>query len=358
MTPRQIFFRKCPAGTASWHAYVSKKISYKTGEKWVKPIFLRSTMSTTSAKASPVDQGGSAGRQGGDSAPPSKKRKVDRENMSSSFHIRLTAEKVAEDQWINGSHETAPELVHFLAKTFEKGGVNFEQGDNGQKHFQITVLLKKGVRMRRSAVRALLEEQWPTLQFPKQDYCEGCQKALASLNYCTKTKTALCEPFTWGGVDIDLKLSDMPTPLKWQEKFIERYTPEPPTNQKWIDWYSDPEGQHGKTEAAKFGVMKLKFYLLAGGAEKMKSQAAKHPSRRYVVNLVRKQEAYPPYGGIEAVHDAFYADTFGGDMLGMVVRKRPWFVVFANFSPDESQLCNRLRHWVWDEETQDFILQK
>ena len=308
------------------------------------------------SQASVTDQGGSAGRQGGDSAPPTKKQKVVRENMASAFHIRLTAEKVAEDQWISGSLETVPELVHFLKTIFEKGGANFEMGKNGQKHFQITVMLKKGQRLRREAVRKMLVEQWPELQFPSIDYCDTCDKLIASIQYCTKTKTALCEPFTWGGIDIDLKLSDLPTPMMWQQKWLDRYTPEPANDQKWIDWYSDPEGQHGKTECAKWGVMKLKFYLLAGGTEKMKSQAAKNPSRRYVVNLVRRQEAFPPYGGIEAVHDAFYADTFGSEMAGMVARKRPWFVVFANFEPALTELCNRVRLFRWNDKEKDFIL--
>ena len=75
-------------------------------------------------------------------------------------------------------------------------------------------------------------------------------------------------------------------------------------------------------------------------------------SIRYVINLGRKPQV--PYVGIEAVHDGIYADA----VVGVVMRKRPWFAIFANFAPDKHQLIGKLRHYAWDEEAKDFILQE
>jgi len=305
-------------------------------------------------KRGPTDQDGSAGRQEG---------KKPRDTLKSSFQIRLTASKVVSeellDQWISGSVDQPdePDILLVLKSNFAGGRFSLEKGDGGVAHFQITVLCGKD-RKRRSAVRTWLEDHYDDLCFPGQDYCEPCEKTWASMEYVQKEDTHVMGPWEWGlntAASRDLKPSDLPEPHLWQKDVLKRYEEEPPQGSSVIQWYYDPEGQVGKTTCAKMLVMTKKWYLLDGGAQKMKFQAAKNPKMGYIINLTRVKEDRFSYEGLEALSDNFYCDTFGSDQKGMIMRKPSWILVFANWQPDlETMSPGRIKVFKWNELVKNF----
>lgn len=295
-----------------------------------------------------VDQSGSAGRQEGKSS---------RENMHSSFHIRITASKSISkeelDQWISGSMDQAiePDLVSILKLKFAGGRVSLEKGQGGQAHFQCTVLTGK-TRQRRKCVRDFLEDHIADLGFPEQDYCEPCRNTWASAQYCAKEDTHIAGPWEWGlntPKNRDLKKEDLPDPRPWQEEILFKFKDEPEPGTSVINWFYDEAGQVGKTTLAKMLCMTGKWYLLDGSAQKMKFQAAKNPYMGYIVNLTRSKEEHVSYDGLEAISDGFFCDTFGSDQKGMCMRKPSHILVFANFRPDMEKLSKgRIKLYEWN----------
>lgn len=276
------------------------------------------------------------------------KKKDSRPPMKPSFHIRLTATKTEKvDLWLNGSMDQTPDVVEIFKNFFPIGRISLEKGDDsGQLHWQCTGITEKDKRKRRDTVRNWLLDHYPDLQFPKLDYCEPCCKTWASMQYCAKKDhTHVCGPWEWGidkPKNRDLKIEDLPEPYPWQKKLLEKYEEEPGHGHCSVDWYGEEEGQVGKTTLGK--MMSLKygrdFYLLDGGCQKMKFQAAKNPARVYAVNFTREREEHTPYAGLEAICDNFYCDTFSSEQKGMIVRKPSWVVVFANFMPDRSKMSD------------------
>jgi len=285
-----------------------------------------------------------------------------RDVVKPSFHLRLTYDKVETqkvDHWISGSvdHER-PDVVGILETKFEAGRVSLEKGKNGIVHFQITVGCFK-TRMRRSAVRKYIEEHYP-VDFPIKDYCEPCEKTWASFQYCKKADTHVAGPWEWGMAPAepsrDLEMKDLPAPYPFQQTILDKYNEPAEIFNADIHWYCDPDGQIGKTMLGRMLVLKHKFYLLDGDAQKMKSQAAKHPAPGYILNVVRSKEGKFSYAGLEAISDQFFCDTFGCENAGMVVRQGSHVVIFANWTPEQGKITSsRLKIFNWDEENKDFV---
>lgn len=288
-----------------------------------------------------------------------KGEKSSRDVVKPSFAIRLTYETVETkklDHWISGSVDQ-PDVVEILKSKFEAGRVHLEKGKDGQPHFQITVGCFKS-RMRRSAVRKYLEDNYE-VKFPSIDYCEPCEKTWASFQYCAKADTHVAGPWEWGiekKESKNLTIEDLPTPYPFQETLLTRYETPAPTFNAEIDWYYDVNGQIGKTMLGRMMILKLGFYLLDGDAQKMKSQAAKHPAPGYLLNIVRSKEKFFSYSGLEAISDQVFCDTFGTENEGMVCRKGSHVVVFANWAPEEGRITDsRLNVYSWDEENKEFV---
>jgi len=315
-------------------------------------------MSTKKRSLDLVDQPGSGDGKLENSSPV---KKIKRESLNPSFQIRLTYEKIEDDtpvdQWINGS--TKLDLQILLEEKFPLGRISLEKGDNGQLHFQCTVICAKGKRMRREAVRKYLLDHYPELKFPALDYCEPCKKTWASMQYCAKEDTHVAGPWEWGlepKINMDLQPEDLPTPYPWQAKLVHRYKDPAPDFHSKIVWYVDEGGQIGKTMTARMLILKNGFYLLDGGPQKMKFQAAKNPAPGYVLNVVRTKEDHFSYEGIENISDGLFCDTFGSDQKGMICRRASHIVVVANWRPDTSKLT--LCRWnIYDWNGVDFIKQ-
>lgn len=171
-----------------------------------------------------------------------------------------------------------------LKQKFEGGRVSLEVGKGGQYHFQCATICKRK-RQRQEAVRAYLLEHFGELQFPKIDYCDPSRNDWAAIEYCGKADSHVAGPWEWGiepKVSRDLTIDDLP-PMEgkyvWQQEVYDRYLPEPEMLTTTVHWYVDPEGQHGKTILLKRMCLGLDFYLLDGGAQKMKFQMAKNPKK-------------------------------------------------------------------------------
>lgn len=328
-------------------------ISSPTRDDWddIDDALAREGPKTNKRKAGSKDHPGSRGGKMG---------KTPRDTMKSSFHLRLTAEKIVDQEtlahWLSGSVNHADdkgplELLTILKEKFTAGRVSLEKGKEGQAHFQCGVLTGPK-RLRRSAVRDFLSDNFDDLQFPNGDYCEPAVNQWATLQYCAKAETHIAGPWEWGlnvAKNRDLKLSQLPVPYVWQQKIIDRYAEEPAAGTSVVHWYTDEGGQVGKTTLCKMLSMSHDFYLLDGGAQKMKFQAAKNPAMGYCLNLTRSKEEHFSYDGIESISDGYFCDTFGSDQKGMVMRMPSHIAIFANFSPEVGKMSEgRIKEYVWN----------
>jgi hypothetical protein len=218
-----------------------------------------------------------------------------------------------------------------------------EQGANGQKHFQGCFNLK--TRQTCLWCRNKFLTVFPELLFPKCDYLESkykesCLEQLAQ--YCSKNETYLEGPWETGSIpgtefkdDFELSVDDLPPLYSWQQKIVDRHAVPPPLFHPIIYWYWDPRGQIGKTMLARHLVLSKKAIYLQGAGRHIMATTFKNPSFWYVFGLPRSQENKISYQSLESLSDNLYMSGFGTEATGMVCRKTPWVIVFANFPPVE-----------------------
>lgn len=227
-----------------------------------------------------------------------------------------------------------------------------EQGKNGQKHFQGCFKLK--TRQTRLWCRNKFLHVLPELLFPKCDYLEpkykeSCLEQLAG--YCSKADTYLEGPWKTGSIpqtdfrdDFELTLKDLPELYGWQKRIVERHAEPPPLFHPVIYWYWDPRGQIGKTMLARYFVIKHEAVYLQGAGRHVLATAYKSPSFYYIFGLPRNQANKISYTSLESLNDGLYMSGFGTEATGMICRKTPWVIVFANFPPVTENLSEGRWH--------------
>jgi hypothetical protein len=84
---------------------------------------------------------------------------------------------------------------------------------------------------------------------------------------------------------------------------------------------------------ARYFVIKHKAVYLQGAGRHVLATAFKSPSFYYVFGLPRNQANKISYTSLESLNDGLYMSGFGTEATGMICRKTPWVIVFANFPP-------------------------
>lgn len=255
--------------------------------------------------------------------------------LSNYFHIRITYSKITEEDFEKFDHLIIQKELLAAFPKLEKFRYQLEKGDkNGVLHYQ-GYFSVTGARTRAETLQNKLGIcEWNGIE----GYLKALYKpALANQRYVCKERTRVAGPWEYGfSQDCDLSFKELPELYAWQKKLLLEI--ETFDDKRKIFWIYEAMGNVGKTELAKHLHLKHGAVLLDGKRRHIKAQAFHKPSMFYMMNITMKDYHKVDYGAIEAVKDGFYASHFGTEANGMVCRKSPKFIVFANAAPNKQAM--------------------
>lgn len=225
-----------------------------------------------------------------------------------------------------------PETDTVLKELLEISGAEryvfqLEEGESGTPHFQGLVYYKNARSF--NAMRNLCKEiHW-----------EVAKDVRKAIKYCCKPEGRLDGPWSKDiKIPKDIALID-PRKRAWQSALIDELMFE--ADDRKIIWYCDPVGGSGKTQLAKYLVVKHKALVVSGKATDIKFAMMKHLEKHPECEIVcflfpRTVEGYVSYDAIESLKDGLF---FSGKYeSGMAVFNPPHIICFANFGPDKTML--------------------
>lgn len=115
----------------------------------------------------------------------------------------------------------------------------------------------------------------------------------------------------------------------------------PPASYRKIIWIWSAAGEMYKTECCRRLCFNHHAVALSGSQRHVLSTAYKNPAPIYCFIAPASQEtgeAAVSYKALEYIRDSLYHSCFGTEATGMVLRLKPWVVVFANTEPEYHQL--------------------
>lgn len=112
----------------------------------------------------------------------------------------------------------------------------------------------------------------------------------------------------------------------------------PEKTDRRIFWFWSEAGCMKKTETARRLVFHHNACIIQGGRKHVLATAYKNAAPIYILTVPRTDEGFVSYASIELLKDALYMSAFGTEATGMVNRKKPWVIVFANFPADTNKL--------------------
>lgn len=225
------------------------------------------------------------------------------------------------------------EVEMFFKVLLTKGVTDYiyqwEMGEQGTLHIQFGVYFENK-RTKDSVIK----------MFPGC-HIEVAQNWPAVKNYCSKKDTRVdgpYKPLTRTAKDPLRGLQLFP----WQEEVLTIISSEP--DSRTIHWFVDDTGNTGKTSLAKHICLSTEGTLfLAGKAADMKygccsyiDQAKNPPLRVVIVDLVRTQETFFSYQGLEEIKNGIFFNTKYESK--MVIYDCPHVIVFANWMPQVEKL--------------------
>lgn len=229
------------------------------------------------------------------------------------------------------------ELSRALSLANSKFMFQLEVGKTGTRHYQGVV---KFVSPRPfETVKTLISAH---------AHIEKTKNFKAAVAYCSKEDTredgpwsnmseeeiAKCKPKEVVKVKDPLEGKEL---FAWQKDLMKILKKEP--DERAVYWLWEPVGNTGKTTFAKSYCIKNKdAIVVTGKASDVKCGIAQCETKPRVVfwNLVRSQEEYVSFQGIEEVKDGFFFSPKYES--GMVMMNAPHVVVFANFAPNTEKL--------------------
>lgn len=132
----------------------------------------------------------------------------------------------------------------------------------------------------------------------------------------------------------------------WQQDVVNLVQTEP--DDRSIYWYWETTGCVGKTQICKYLSVKHGAIALGGKGADIRNGVVEYTKTNgktpdtVVVNLVRSNEQFVSYEGLENIKDMyFYSGKYEG---GMVCGPPPHLIIFANFPPDTCRLSQDRWH--------------
>lgn len=193
-----------------------------------------------------------------------------------------------------------------------------ETGESGTEHLQGTLCLQKKQRL--TELKKLNRRiNWQPTRSVK-----------ASIEYCTKYETRSGDIY-YHGIDLPEKI-DLCTPYGWQLEVLKIIQQKP--DNRSIYWFWEPNGGVGKTELAKYLVVKHNALMLTGKSQDMYHMISKFPKKRKLIlcDVPKSSMEYINYSAIEQIKNGL---IFSGKYEGtQLVFNSPHVFVFANEEPD------------------------
>lgn len=206
-----------------------------------------------------------------------------------------------------------------------------EVGAEGTPHLQFYLKTRKRIRpIQRFADCAKGEDGKPRIHWESAkgndqdnyDYCSKEGKYVTNMHGCRK-----------------LKLIENLYP--WQKTMV-NILRKPVAHTRKIYWIWDPTGHTGKTELCRLLAARYSAMIMNGKGTDMLYMAAQRESNIYVMDLMRGQEEFVPYGTLEILKNAVF---MCGKYEGAEVLRNPSHVVcFANYPPKYAKLS--MDRWV------------
>lgn len=240
--------------------------------------------------------------------------------------------------WLITWNNYTDEDIEYFKKLMETKASKYrwqkEKGANGTPHIQGAILWKSARSF--SAVKKDL---------PKC-HIEFSKNWLAIKNYCKKSDTAEGE---YGESESEQRFKfTIEDPLskmelyQWQKDIINII--DSPREERNIYWYWDEDGCKGKTSLARHLCIHRKNVLyLCGKASDMKyglytAIKGGNDVKGIIVDLVRSQESFVSYQGIEELKNGIMYNTkYESEMT---IYNWPHIIIFANFEPDRNRLSS------------------
>lgn len=201
-----------------------------------------------------------------------------------------------------------------------------ETGDNGTKHLQGCIKLKKKMR-------------WSEFNLPKEIHWEKCISWTDAVRYCTKTETRTGDIYSKG---LPKQLKIIKELRCWQKEVMELIKEEP--DDRTITWIYDEEGCMGKTVFSKYLYAKSDAIIATGGGNKdiacllaclKKEGRDLNDKTAFIFNFPRSTEGIS-YKAIESVKDGLMTSTkYESSTL---VFNCPHVICFSNELPNTSKL--------------------
>lgn len=226
-------------------------------------------------------------------------------------------------QWFFTFNNYTTQNIRDLETKFKEICIKYifqeETGENGTKHLQGNIWLKKKMR-------------WTEFNLPKTIHWEKTRNEDASFNYCQKTDTRTGNIYSFG----------FPKPIKiieklkpWQEKLEQMILNEEPDG-RTVYWRYDKTGGVGKSSFCKYMYIKHGVITIQGG--KMSDimniifNLNMDDIKAIIIDIPRCHKNHVSYASIECILTGMITNT--KYETGTKVFNPPHVVVFSNFYPE------------------------
>lgn len=232
--------------------------------------------------------------------------------------------------WNNYQHADIETLETLFRHLCHKFCFQEETGENGTKHLQGVISLKKRAR-------------WSEFGLPKTIHWEKCQHVTQAYLYCSKTETRTGNIFTYNYyVPKPLKLIE---PSKWWQMLILDIIKEEPDDRK-VYWFWSEGGGIGKSSFAKYLVAKHNALFFEEGKKAdimhLVMTAPEERLQLMVIDVPRDNGNNVSYKSIESIKNGMiYSSKYEG---GYKLFNAPHLFVFANMPPERARLS--MDRWV------------
>lgn len=251
---------------------------------------------------------------------------------------KIKEEKVISKQenqrinWFFTFNNYTDQDIEILESKFKEICIKFcfqeELGENGNKHLQGSIQLKKRMR-------------WSEFGLSDKIHWEITRNNTSADKYCLKEETRNGKQIKFG-FPAELKLINKLKP--WQTSIIELIEKE--VNDRTVYWIYDEVGNMGKTVFSKYLYAKQNAIIATGGGNKdvacllnilVKNGRDLNSKTTFIFNFPRSTEGIS-YKAIESVKDGLMTNTkYEANTL---VFNCPHVFIFSNELPDLSKLSS------------------
>ena len=206
-----------------------------------------------------------------------------------------------------------------------------EEGDSGTPHLQGYINFDR-------KVRATSVFKW---EGSERIHWEICRSPKHAINYCRKPEGRIGDVYTNIEFPEEIRVVSDKSLRPWQNSVIDLV--EGDRDPRKIYWYYDYAGNTGKTQLAKYLVVKKQALVLSGKAVDMKYGVIKYIEKHngvapkiIIFDIPRCCKDFISYQGIEEVKNGlFFSSKYESDMC---VYNPPHVICFANDMPAVDRL--------------------